>query len=179
MILSGKMIHEQMGKDIIIEPFDPARLNPNSYNLSLANELMIYEDGVLDMKKNNRTRSIQIPDDGYELQPQTLYLGRTAEFTETNNYVPMLEGRSSVGRLGLFVHVTAGFGDVGFAGYWTLEMFCIQPVRVYPNVEICQIYYHTLEGDFETYDSGKYQNNAGIQPSRLYLDFKGIDSIEP
>ena len=69
------MIHEQMGKDIIIEPFDPARLNPNSYNLSLANELMIYEDGVLDMKKKNRTRSIQIPDDGYELQPQTLYLG--------------------------------------------------------------------------------------------------------
>ncbi|MCE2436231.1 MAG: hypothetical protein J4F29_25445 [Candidatus Latescibacteria bacterium] len=85
MILSGKMIHERMGKDIIIEPFDPARLNPNSYNLSLANELMIYEDGVLDMKKKNRTRSIQISDDGYELQPQTLYLGRTAEFTRTNN----------------------------------------------------------------------------------------------
>lgn len=178
MILSGKMIHERMGKDIVIEPFDPARLNPNSYNLSLANELMIYEDGVLDMKKNNRTRSIQIPDDGYELQPQTLYLGRTAEFTKTDNYVPMLEGRSSVGRLGLFVHVTAGFGDVGFAGYWTLEMFCIRPIRIYPNVEICQIYYHTLDGDFETYKSGKYQNNTGIQPSRLYLDFKGIDSIE-
>ncbi len=178
MILSGKMIHERMGKDIIIEPFDPARLNPNSYNLSLANELMIYEDGVLDMKKNNRTRSIQIPDDGYELQSQTLYLGRTAEFTTTNNYVPMLEGRSSVGRLGLFVHITAGFGDVGFAGYWTLEMFCIRPIRIYPNVEICQIYYHTLDGDFETYESGKYQNNTGIQPSRLYLDFKGMDRIE-
>ena len=178
MILSGKMIHERIGKDIIIEPFDPARLNPNSYNLSLANELMIYEDGVLDMKKKNRTRSIQIPDGGYEMQPQTLYLGRTVEFTRTNNYVPMLEGRSSVGRLGLFVHITAGFGDVGFAGYWTLEMFCIRPVRVYPNVEICQIYYHTLDGDFETYKSGKYQNNTGIQPSRLYLDFKGIDSIE-
>ena len=83
----------------------------------------------------------------------------------------MLEGRSSVGRLGLFVHVTAGFGDVGFAGYWTLEMFCVQPVRIYPNVEICQIYYHTLEGDFETYKSPKYQNNKGIQPSRMYLDF--------
>ena len=83
----------------------------------------------------------------------------------------MLEGRSSVGRLGLFVHVTAGFGDVGFAGYWTLEMFCIQPVRIYPNVEICQIYYHTLDGDFETYNSAKYQNNRGIQSSRMYLDF--------
>ena len=90
---------------------------------------------------------------------------------ERTTIVPMLEGRSSVGRLGLFVHVTAGFGDVGFAGYWTLEMFCVQPVRIYPNVEICQIYYHTLEGDFETYKSPKYQNNKGIQPSRMYLDF--------
>ena len=171
MILSGKMIHEQMGKDIIIEPFDHARLNPNSYNLSLADELLVYEDGVLDMKKKNLTRSIRIPEAGYEMQPRKLYLGRTAEFTRTNNHVPMLGGRSSVGRLGLFVHVTAGFGDVGFAGYWTLEMFCIQPVRVYPDVEICQIYYHTLDGDFETYKSAKYQNNRGIQPSRMYLDF--------
>ena len=171
MILSGKMIHERMGKDIVIEPFDRARLNPNSYNLSLADELVLYEDGILDMKQKNRTRSIRIPDDGFEMQPQTLYLARTSEFTRTDNYVPMLEGRSSVGRLGLFVHVTAGFGDVGFAGYWTLEMFCVQPVRIYPNVEICQIYYHTLEGDFETYQSAKYQNNKGIQPSRMYLDF--------
>ncbi len=172
MILSGKKIHERIGNDIIIEPFDPARLNPNSYNLSLANELMIYEDDVLDMKKRNRVRTIQIPDDGYELQPRRLYLGRTVEFTRTDKYVPMLEGRSSVGRLGLFVHVTAGFGDVGFAGYWTLEMFCVRPIRIYPNVEICQVYYHTLDGDFETYESGKYQNNTGIQPSRLYLDFR-------
>lgn len=172
------MIHERIGKDIFIEPFDPARLNPNSYNLSLSNELMKYEDDVLDMKKEHRVRSIKIPDDGYELQPQTLYLGRTVEFTKTTNYVPMLEGRSSVGRLGLFVHVTAGFGDVGFAGYWTLEMFCVRPIRIYPNVEICQVYYHTLDGDFEAYESGKYQNNTGIQPSRLYLDFRSADRVE-
>ncbi len=171
MILSGKMIQERIGKDITIEPFDPARLNPNSYNLSLADELVMYEDDVLDMKKKSPTRSIRIPGEGFEMQPRKLYLGRTAEFTRTDNHVPMLEGRSSVGRLGLFVHVTAGFGDVGFAGYWTLEMFCIHPVRIYPNVEICQIYYHTLDGDFETYKSAKYQNNRGIQPSRMYLDF--------
>lgn len=171
MILSGKMIHERIGKDLVIEPFDQARLNPNSYNLSLADEILVYEAGVLDMKEKNPTRSIRIPNEGLELQPRKLYLGRTAEFTRTDNFVPMLEGRSSVGRLGLFVHVTAGFGDVGFAGYWTLEMFCIQPVRIYPNVEICQIYYHTLDGDFEAYKSAKYQNNRGIQSSRMYLDF--------
>ena len=88
------------------------------------------------------------------------------------NLVPMLEGRSSVGRLGLYIHVTAGFGDVGFAGYWTLEISCIQPVRIYAGTEICQIYYHTLEGDFIPYKSGKYQHNTDIQPSLLYRDFQ-------
>ncbi|MDU5233464.1 dCTP deaminase domain-containing protein, partial [Negativicoccus succinicivorans] len=92
--------------------------------------------------------------------------------TRTEGLVPMLEGRSSVGRLGLFIHVTAGFGDVGFAGYWTLEMFCVQPIKIYPNVEICQIYYHLIEGDYEPYKSGKYQHNEGIQPSLLYKDFE-------
>ena len=83
----------------------------------------------------------------------------------------MLEGRSSTGRLGLFIHVTAGFGDVGFAGYWTLEIFCVQPVRIYPDVEVCQIYYHDIHGEYDSYQSGKYQNNKGIQSSMLYRDF--------
>lgn len=124
------------------------------------------------MKKNNKTKKITIPEDGIVLWPNTLYLGRTNEYTKTDKYVPMLEGRSSVGRLGLFIHVTAGFGDVGFAGYWTLEIHCIQPIKIYPNVEICQIYYHTINGDFDKYKSGKYQNNTGIQPSLLYKDFQ-------
>ena len=89
----------------------------------------------------------------------------------TENLVPMLEGRSSIGRLGLFIRITVGFGDVGFAGYWTLEMFCVQPIRIYPNVEICQIFYHTIQGDFDRYTSGKYQNNRGIQPSLLFKEF--------
>jgi dCTP deaminase len=93
------------------------------------------------------------------------------EYTKTAGYVPMLEGRSSVGRLGLYIHVTAGFGDVGFAGYWTLEIQCVQPIRIYPHVEICQIYYHTIQGEYDEYHSGKYQNNSGIQPSLLYADF--------
>ena len=109
------------------------------------------------------------------LEANRLYLGRTVEYTETKNLVPMLEGRSSIGRLGLFVHVTAGFGDVGFKGFWTLEIFCIQPIKIYPNVEICQVYYHTLEGSHENYNSGKYQDNQGIQPSLLYKDFENKD----
>ncbi len=172
MILSGKEILRRIGKDIVIEPYTEKRLNPNSYNLCLYHELLVYENPVLDMKKPNPVKTIEIPESGLELQPGKLYLGRTVEYTKTENLVPMLEGRSSVGRLGLFIHITAGFGDVGFAGYWTLEMFCTQPVIIYPGVEICQIYYHSIEGDFDRYASGKYQNNNGIQPSLLYKDFE-------
>jgi dCTP deaminase len=172
MILSGKEIKKKIGKDIFIEPFDEKLLNPNSYNLRLHNELLVYDELLLDMKKVNKTNKLIIPEDGLVLEPNKLYLGRTVEHTKTDNYVPMLEGRSSIGRLGLFIHVTAGFGDVGFSGFWTLEIFCVQPIKIYPNVELCQIYYHSIEGEFDKYSSGKYQNNSGIQPSLLYKDFE-------
>lgn len=171
MILSGLEIEKKQGNDIIIEPFNKEQLNPNSYNLRLHNELLVYDKPVLDMKMENPHHSITIPQNGLLLQPGKLYLGRTVEYTETRQLVPMLEGRSSVGRLGLFVHVTAGFGDVGFKGYWTLEIFCVQPIIVYPMIEICQVYYHTIKGEYELYENGKYQNNKVIQPSMLYKDF--------
>jgi dCTP deaminase len=174
MILSGLEIKKQIGTNIIIEPFNEKQINPNSYNLKLHNELLIYNENLLDMKKPNLTEKIIIPKEGLVLQPNKLYLGRTLEYTKTDKYVPMLEGRSSTGRLGLFIHVTAGFGDIGFAGYWTLEIFCVQPVKIYPNVEICQIYYHTIDGEYDLYKSGKYQNNNGIQPSLMYKDFENV-----
>ena len=143
MIISGLEIKNMLNKEIFIEPFDDSRLNPNSYNLRLHNELLVY-----------------------------VYLGRTVEYTKTLNHVPMLEGRSSIGRLGIYIHVTAGFGDVGFSGYWTLEISCIQPVRIYPNVEICQIFYHTILGDCSKMYKSKYQNNEGIQASKMYEEFQ-------
>ena len=173
MILSGLQIKKFIdNKTIEIEPFCQSKLNPNSYNLCLHNELLTYEEDLLDMKKNHVTKLITIPNDGLILTPGQLYLGRTVEYTKTSNFVPMLEGRSSIGRLGLYIHVTAGFGDVGFEGYWTLELQCIKPIKIYPFVEVCQIYYHTLQGEYEVYKSGKYQNNNGIQPSMLYKDFE-------
>ena len=165
MILSGHEIRRQLGRNILIEPFDENRLNPNSYNLSLHDELLVYEEVVLDMRKSNRVERITIPEEGLVLAPNQLYLGRTVERTETHNYVPMIEGRSSVGRLGLFVHVTAGFGDVGFAGFWTLEMFAVQP-----GVPICQIFFHQITGEITEYASDKYQHNHDIQPSMLFRE---------
>lgn len=170
MVLSGHEIKRQLGGNIVLEPFDESKLNPNSYNLSLHDELLVYEEAVLDLRQANRVRRLAIPPEGLVLQPNQLYLGRTVERTETYNLVPMIEGRSSVGRLGLFVHVTAGFGDVGFCGYWTLEMFAIQPVRVYAGVPICQIFYHEIRGAFTEYASDKYQHNTDIQPSLLFKE---------
>jgi dCTP deaminase len=178
MILSGQEIQKRLGGDIKIEPFNPAALNPNSYNLTLHDELMVYEEVVLDMAKANRVRRIAIPPDGLVLSTNQLYLGRTVERTETHNFVPQIEGRSSVGRLGLFVHVTAGFGDVGFCGYWTLEMFAVQPIRIYAGVPICQIFYHEIAGAFDEYDS-KYQHNRDIQPSLLFRELTRPHEADP
>ena len=171
MILTGPEIQKRLNNDITITPYDPKLLNPNSYNLRLSPDLLVYKEFPLDMKKDNPVEKLQIPEEGLLLEPGKLYLGRTLEFTETKNLVPMLEGRSSIGRLGLYVHVTAGFGDVGFAGYWTLEMHCVHPIRVYAGVQICQVFYHTVEGDIVEYKSGKYQANKGVQSSRLWMDF--------
>jgi dCTP deaminase len=178
MILSGQEIHARLGGDIKIDPFNPRALNPNSYNLTLHDELMVYEEVVLDMAKDNRVRRVTIPPDGLVLSPNQLYLGRTVERTETRNLVPQIEGRSSVGRLGLFVHVTAGFGDVGFCGYWTLEMFAVQPIRIFAGVPICQIFYHEITGAFTDYDS-KYQHNRDIQPSLLFQELRPTHNRDP
>ena len=178
MILSGQEILARLGGDVRIDPFQPEALNPNSYNLSLHNELIVYEEVVLDMAKANRVRRLTIPEEGLVLSPNQLYLGRTVERTETHNLVPQIEGRSSVGRLGLFVHVTAGFGDVGFCGYWTLEMFAVQPIRIYPGVPICQIFYHQICGEYREYDS-KYQHNRDIQPSLLFRELAPEEDRDP
>ena len=173
MILSGKEIKKQVKEgSIAIDPFTDAQINPNSYNLRLHPDLLTYDNDILDMREKNSASPLVIPSEGLLLEPHKLYLGRTVERTSTDKYVPMLEGRSSVGRLGLFIHITAGFGDIGFDGFWTLEIFCVQPIRIYSGLEICQIFYHTIDGDFDLYRSKKYQSNKGVQPSLLYKDFE-------
>jgi dCTP deaminase len=172
MILSGAEIVNQNKKgNIHIDNFNDKQVNPNSYNLTLNKKLLTYKNEVLDMKKKNETEELIIPEEGLLIKPGKLYLGRTNERTYTKGFVPMLEGRSSIGRLGIFIHITAGFGDQGFNGFWTLEISCIQPVRIYADVEIGQIFYHSIKGDLIDYRSNKYQNNKDVQASMLYKDF--------
>lgn len=171
MILSGAEIQQNMGSKIIIDPFDSKQLNPNSYNLRLDSRLLRYNNFPLDMRAKPSTEELLIPSEGLVLEPHRLYLGSTIEYTETHGYVPLLEGRSSIGRLGMAVHLTAGFGDVGFCGHWTLEIYTVHPLRVYSGVEICQIFYHTTGSEAKPYHSSKYQQNSGVQASKLYTEF--------
>ena len=170
-ILSGNEIRQRMSKgDIIIHPYNDQQLGPNSYNLRLMDRMLVYTEAVLDPKRDNRTRELIIPPEGYVLKPWRVYIASTEEWTETRNLVPMLVGRSSVGRLGLAVHVTAGFGDIGFRGRWTLELAATEPVRIYPGMEICQIYYHTIAGEILDEYKGKYVGQKAATPSRLFQE---------
>lgn len=178
-ILSGnEIIIQQQAGGLYIEDFSEERLNPNSYNLRLAPELLVYREAVLDPKQDNRTEQIIIPDDGLTLRPGELYLARTMEWTESRDFVPKLEGRSSLGRLGLFVHVTAGFGDVGFAGNWTLELTPTRQIKVYPGMEICQISYLTVSGEITQKYNGKYQGSRDVVASRIYKEFTRTGNVQ-
>lgn len=147
MILSDLSIKEEIKKgNIQIEPFDLKNLGSNSYDVHLSEHLAVYVDKVLDAKKHNKVRHFEISKDGFVLQPGQLYLGSTLEYTETHNLVPFLEGKSSTGRLGIDIHATAGKGDPGFCGYWTLEISTSIPVRVYAGMPIGQLIYYVLQG---------------------------------
>jgi dCTP deaminase len=151
MILSDQRILTEIEKGtIVIEPFDRKNLGTNSYDVHLGKYLAVYKDRVLDAKKHNTIEHFEIPADGFVLQPNTLYLGVTLEYTETHAHVPFLEGKSSTGRLGIDIHATAGKGDVGFCNTWTLEISCAQPVRIYAGMPIGQLIYFVVEGDIET-----------------------------
>lgn len=193
-MLSGPEIVRQVeaGK-IIISDFDASRVGPNSYDLKLDSRLLVYEAAArrhdwfaqrrfrwwnpftwippaarpLDPSRQEPVVEYVIPAAGMVLYPGVLYLGSTVEYTSTERFVPWIDGRSSIGRLGLGVHVTAGLGDAGFSGTWTLEITVVQPVIVFPQMKVCQICFDELSGDYKPYD-GRYRDQSGPVRSRYY-----------
>jgi dCTP deaminase len=151
MILTDTQILEEMKQDtIVIEPFDPGCLGSNSYDVHLSATLATYKDEVLDARAHNLVDYMTIPDEGMILLPHRFYLGVTQEYTETHKHVPFLEGKSSIGRLGIDIHATAGKGDIGFCNTWTLEISVKQPVRVYAGMPIGQLIYFAVSGSLAT-----------------------------
>jgi dCTP deaminase len=213
---------------MVITPFDPNQVNPNSYNLRLGDTLKVYKDvlpaGIrpwipvkkngkysitdwyetkwdclkdivrpshyfpnpklaLDPDKNHKFIETQIPKNGLMLRPNTLYIAHTLEYTGNKDSVPMLDGRSSIGRLGIYIHVTAGFGDVGFGwdyekntgmndgkgNRWTLEIQVVHPIIVYSGMEICQMRVEEVSPDFTPYN-GRYAKQTGAETSRFFMN---------
>ncbi len=177
MILSDRAILAAMTDGrIVVRPFRPDCLGTNSYDVHLGPYLMVYRDGALDARRANPVREFRIPPDGFVLVPGQLYLGVTAEYTETHGYVPFLEGKSSVGRLGIDIHSTAGKGDEGFCNHWTLEMSVKLPVRIYAGMPVGQLIYFEISGpvgkSYSAKRSAKYRRVSPHPiPSRMQLNF--------
>lgn len=168
MILSDKTILKEIeAGNILIEPFRKDCLGTNSYDVHLGRYLATYKSRILDAREHNKIEEIVIPDEGYLLHPGIIYLGVTEEYTETHKHVPFLEGKSSIGRLGIDIHATAGKGDVGFCNTWTLEISVTQPVRVYAGMPVGQLIYFTVDGEVEkaynTKKGAKY-NTRTVKP---------------
>ena len=167
MILSDKRILEEIEKgSIIIEPYNRHDLGSNSYDVHLGKYLAVYESEELDAKKHNTIRHFEIGEEGFVLKPDMLYLGVTLAYTETHAHVPFLEGKSSTGRLGIDIHATAGKGDVGFCGNWTLEISVKMPVRVYAGMPIGQLIYFPVDGEILVPYNAKKNAKYSGQPNR-------------
>lgn len=167
MILSDKRILEEIDKKtIIIKPYNREKLGSNSYDVHLGKGLAIYKDKILDAKKHNEIEHFEIPEEGFVLEPNQLYLGVTLEYTETHAHVPFLEGKSSTGRLGIDIHATAGKGDIGFCGHWTLEISCKIPVKIYAGMPIGQLIYFPLEGEVNVKYNNKSNAKYSNQPNK-------------
>ena len=203
-LTGNEILKEVEAGHIIIDPFEKSHLNPNSYNLRLGNRLLTYKpvssrpdfnqdmedrilslpravnrqpgfnEVILDSHADNPTEEHIIPESGFLLQPGILYLGTTVEKTWTDRYVPELGGRSSTGRLSMMVHITAGFGDVGFDGRWTLEIVVFHNLIVYPNDEILQVHFTTTKGDLGYQYNGRYNHQEDVTASRFYMPKTGI-----
>lgn len=177
MILSDvKILEEIRRRNIVIRPFQRDCLGTNSYDVHLGPWLSVYKDGALDARRPNAIEEFRIPKEGFVLVPGQLYLGVTREYTETHGFVPFLEGKSSVGRLGIDIHSTAGKGDEGFCNYWTLEMSVKLPVRIYAGMPVGQLIYFEISGrverSYSTKRSAKYRVvSSHPTPSRMYLNF--------
>ncbi len=129
----------------------------------------------LDVAKENPVCSYDMDDRGILLLPGIGYLAHTEERIRTDRYVPVLDGKSSIGRLFCLCHFTAGYGDAGFDGQYTLEVGVLHPLIVYPGMRFCQIRFHTIVGEVDVYGrKGSYRGAfaTGPVPSRAFQMFR-------
>lgn len=169
MILTGPEIQKQISSGrICFEPFDAAMLNPNSVNYRLGPLLTVLQS-PLDAHQPAQAQSIEIPKQGYLLQPGQVYLAHTQEKIGSDFFVMSLIGRSTLGRLGLWLQISADMGHLGTNNHWTLELRCVQPLMVFAGMSIGQVTFWQPQGDKTLYH-GKYQGPNKAKPSDIHLE---------
>jgi dCTP deaminase len=186
VILSDKDVKAQIEAGrIVIEPYDATCIQPSSVDVKISNLFRVFRNhtaGVIDVKKDmtNLTELVEIPMDGvFMLHPGEFVLGSTLERVGVpDDLVARVEGKSSLGRLGLLIHSTAGFIDAGFDGHVTLELANVAnlPITLYPGMKIGQVSFMKMTSPAENpYGSGakgsKYQGQRGPTPSRYFENF--------
>lgn len=177
MILTGSEIEKQIELDnIYISPFSKSQVNPNSYNYRLHPMLLEILDPVIDPASETESKELEIPEGGFLLLPRRLYLGCTLEEIGSTEYVPVLIGRSSLGRLGLFLQITADLGQLGTCQSWTLELKVVQPLVVYPKMVIGQVCFWKVEGNPDSLYNGKYSRDLKPRCSQICQEFSRYDS---
>jgi len=175
MLSDAQILERIEAGDILISSFDRKNLGPNSYDVHLSPHVAMYKDPIIDAKKDNPLRRFIIPEEGMILYPDQFYLMSTIEWTSSINCVPIIDGKSSTGRLGISIHETAGSGDNGFSGHWTLEVSTKIPVRVYAGMPIGQIKWFGTGICLKPYNkkgTSKYNDQPELpQGSKMFRNF--------
>ncbi len=186
MILSDRSLREAIdGGRIVVDPYEPGLVQPSSIDVRLDRLFRVFRNhtaGVIDVKQDQTglTELVEIAEDGvFMLHPGEFVLGSTLERVAVpDDLVGRVEGKSSLGRLGLLIHSTAGFVDAGFDGHITLELANVAslPITLYPGMKIGQISFMTMTTPAaDPYGKGatgsKYQGQRGPTPSRYFENF--------
>lgn len=172
MILTGNEIKAANGDGrISIQPYSDACLGPDSYDLALGGEIIRYLEPVIDARVPPKYETIPLPAEGFKLNAGDFVLGHSAETVASDHYAALIHARSSVARLGLFVHVTSDLIHVGSSGHITFQLYATMPVTIKPGMAIAQITFWVPKGDIMLY-RGKYHGARGPQPSALHKDFQ-------
>lgn len=149
MILTGDQIRREVSSGrIVIEPFTETQVNPNSYNYRLGTHyIALRGDAVIDIEAPPEFPDpVAIPESGLLLEPSCLYLANTAERIGSDEYITSLIGKSSMGRLGLFLQISADLGHQGHIHQWTLELRCSKRITIYPGMLIGQVSFWVVSG---------------------------------
>lgn len=169
-MLNKNAIEKQLNTNIYVDD-GKEKIGENYIFVTLGDTLKVYDTPLLDIKSQNESRTITIPEEGLLLEPNKLYLGRTNEYTKTYGFVPLLSGLTELATLGVEIHITARFGDNGFEGTWTLEIICANPTILYPNMPIGRLYYYPLIGDPSIEYKGKYLGQIDPTESRIEREY--------